>query len=110
MFLSPGYFGHIEEVNDGPSKARQPIGGINSTMVGTGFTMEGLDLTYLTVDLVSNFFMYKIRSYKLEIKSKSKMSEMSWQRKPYENLPAWIDEYTCRRYGDCIPELAEVNF
>ena len=49
---NPGLFGHIEGVNKGPAHARMPIAGKNSTMVGTGYTMEGLDLTYITVDLV----------------------------------------------------------
>jgi hypothetical protein len=44
-------------VNKGPAKARLPINGINSTMVGTGYTMEGLDLTYPTVDLVFKRFI-----------------------------------------------------
>jgi len=52
---NPGFFGHIENVNKGPSKARLPVNGKNSTMVGTGYTMEGLDLTYATVDLVIFF-------------------------------------------------------
>ena len=49
---APGLFGHIETVNKGPARARLPINGKNSTMVGTGYTMEGLALTYPTVDLV----------------------------------------------------------
>ena len=49
----PGLFGHVETVNKGPALARLPIQGRNSTMIGTGYTQEGLDLTYPTVDLVS---------------------------------------------------------
>ena len=54
---NPGFFGHIENVNKGPFQARLPINGKNSSMVGTGYTMEGLDLTYPTVDLVNQFFL-----------------------------------------------------
>jgi hypothetical protein len=35
-----------------------PIDGRNSTMIGTGYTMEGLDLTYPTVDLVSSVELF----------------------------------------------------
>ena len=53
---NPGLFGHIETVNKGPAKSRMSINGKNSTMVGTGYTMEGLDLTYPTVDLVIELY------------------------------------------------------
>ena len=47
-------------------------------MVGTGFTQEGLTLTYPTVDV---------------------LSEMSWRKGPILNLDKWFEEYSIRRYG-----------
>ena len=62
----------------GPSQARQPIQGLNSSMVGTGYTPEGLALTYPTVDI---------------------LSEMSWMKGPITNLDTWFEDYSQRRYG-----------
>jgi alpha-N-acetylglucosaminidase len=47
-------------------------------MVGTGFTQEGLALTYPTVDI---------------------LSEMSWRKSPITNLDKWFEDYSTRRYG-----------
>ncbi|XP_046631090.1 alpha-N-acetylglucosaminidase-like isoform X2 [Daphnia pulicaria] len=49
----------------------------NSTIVGTGLTMEGIDQNYVVYD---------------------KMLEMGWRDK-VPNLNQWFDEYTVRRYG-----------
>ena len=68
-------FGRAGNVNSRPFEAR---GLANSSMVGTGFTMEGIHNSYVMYDL---------------------MSEMSWRRRPVPDLPAWFAEYAARRYG-----------
>lgn len=50
----------------------------NSTMIGTGFTPEGLTDSYITTEL---------------------MSEISWRTEPVKNMTDWIDKYLTRRYG-----------
>jgi hypothetical protein len=47
-------------------------------MVGTGFTQEGLDLTYPTIDI---------------------LTEMTWRKEPIENVSKWFEDYSSRRYG-----------
>jgi hypothetical protein len=47
-------------------------------MVGTGFTQEGLDLTYPTIDI---------------------LTEMTWRKEPIENVSKWFEDYSNRRYG-----------
>ena len=49
-----------------------------STMIGTGFTPEGLTDSYITTEL---------------------MSEMSWRTEPVGNISKWIEHYCKRRYG-----------
>jgi hypothetical protein len=65
-------------MSSGPAKSKLPIDGLNSSMVGTGFTQEGLDLTYATVDV---------------------LSEMSWRTEPIQDLEKWFEDFATRRYG-----------
>ncbi|XP_075223790.1 N-acetyl-alpha-glucosaminidase [Lycorma delicatula] len=69
-----GMHGTVTQVNEGPFKARNMI---NSTMIGTGLTPEGINQNYVMYDL---------------------MNEMSWRKKPAE-LDSWFDNYSIRRYG-----------
>lgn len=49
----------------------------NSTMIGTGLTMEGINQNYVIYEL---------------------MTEAAWRNKPV-NLSEWIADYSVRRYG-----------
>ena len=60
-------FGRKNVINSRPFEARAIEG---STMVGTGFTMEGIHNSYIMYDL---------------------MSEISWRTKPIEDLDAWFE-------------------
>ena len=62
----------------GPGESRLPIGDVNSSMVGTGLTQEGLDLTYATVDI---------------------LMEMTWRTEPIADLDSWFEDFATRRYG-----------
>ena len=85
-------FGRRDSVNTRPSEARAMEG---SSMVGTGFTMEGIHNSYVMYDL---------------------MSEMSWRTEPIKDLDRWfqvpggyffhlfyefipVQAYGARRYG-----------
>ena len=83
-------FGRRDSVNTRPSEARAMAG---SSMVGTGFTMEGIHNSYVMYDL---------------------MSEMSWRTEPIGDLDRWfqvsssirlfyefisVQAYGARRYG-----------
>jgi len=68
-------FGRKDHVNQRPEQARKMV---NSTMVGTGFAMEGIHNSYV---------MYEL------------LSEMSWRQGPIEDLLQWFFEYAARRYG-----------
>ena len=61
-----GMFGRKDSVNTRPFEARSME---NSSMVGTGFTMEGIHNSYVMYDL---------------------LSEMSWRREPISNLTQWF--------------------
>lgn len=50
---------------------------VNSTMIGTGLTPEGINQNYVVYDL---------------------MSESAWRTEPV-NLSEWFTNYTIRRYG-----------
>lgn len=50
---------------------------VNSTMIGTGLTMEGINQNYVIYDL---------------------MSEQAWRTQP-TNLSEWFRDYARRRYG-----------
>jgi len=68
-------FGRKDNVNIRPSQARTMP---HSSMVGTGFTPEGIHNSYVMFDL---------------------LSEMSWRKKPIEGLTKWFQDYAVRRYG-----------
>ena len=51
---------------------------MNRSMIGTGFTPEGLTDSYITTELIS---------------------EMSWRQMPIKNQTLWIQNYLERRYG-----------
>ena len=66
MFVQIAMFGRRDSVNTRPSEARAMAG---SSMVGTGFTMEGIHNSYVMYDL---------------------MSEMSWRTEPVGDLDRWF--------------------
>ena len=66
MFVQIAMFGRRDSVNTRPSEARAMAG---SSMVGTGFTMEGIHNSYVMYDL---------------------MSEMSWRTEPIGDLDRWF--------------------
>ena len=66
MFVQIAMFGRRDSVNTRPSEARAMAG---SSMVGTGFTMEGIHNSYVMYDL---------------------MSEMSWRTEPIGDLYRWF--------------------
>jgi len=68
-------FGRKDNVNRRPFEARSMA---NSSMVGTGFTPEGIHNSYVMFDL---------------------LSEMSWRKTPIADLTGWFQEYARRRYG-----------
>ena len=72
-------YGRLQVINDRVHEARKMA---NSTMIGIGFTPEGLADNYVNVDL---------------------MSEMTWRDEPVEDLEQWISDYATRRYGRYHP-------
>jgi len=50
----------------------------NSSLIGTGFTPEGIHNSYVMYDL---------------------MGEMSWRSNPIQNIKLWFQNYATRRYG-----------
>jgi alpha-N-acetylglucosaminidase len=66
-------FGRAGNTNRRPAEARALH---NSTMVGTGFAMEGIHNSYV---------MYEL------------LSEASWREGPVEDLDLWFLEYAHRR-------------
>ncbi|CAL1367819.1 unnamed protein product [Linum trigynum] len=71
-------YGLLDSVASGPIEARQSE---NSTMVGVGMSMEGIEQNPIVYDL---------------------MSEMAFQHKKVD-VKAWIDLYSTRRYGKSVP-------
>ncbi|EGG15793.1 alpha-N-acetylglucosaminidase [Cavenderia fasciculata] len=76
-----GMYGKIPRITAGPIDARKQSPG----MKGTGLTPEAIEQNYIMYDL---------------------MSEMSW-RTTAPNMTEWINQYTQRRYGVFVPELAQ---
>lgn len=72
---SLGLFGRLGTINNRTFTARHMK---NSTMIGTGFTPEGLTDSYIATEL---------------------MSEMSWRSEPVPQLYQWVSDYATRRYG-----------
>ncbi|XP_044749402.1 alpha-N-acetylglucosaminidase [Coccinella septempunctata] len=69
-----GLFGNSDIINERPIEARKAV---NSTMIGTGLTMEGINQNYVIYDL---------------------MTETAWRDKP-TNLSDWFADYSVRKYG-----------
>ena len=76
-------FGRKDNVNTRPVQARAMP---NSSMVGTGFTPEGIHNSYVMYDL---------------------LSEMSWRKNPIKDLTKWFEDYAVRRYGSKNILIAE---
>ncbi|KAI3499382.1 hypothetical protein L1887_35181 [Cichorium endivia] len=75
-------YGVLDSVGSGPVDARISN---NSTMVGVGMSMEGIEQNPVVYDL---------------------MSEMAFQRKKID-VKTWLDSYSIRRYGKFVPLLQE---
>ncbi|XP_045479200.1 alpha-N-acetylglucosaminidase [Harmonia axyridis] len=69
-----GIFGNSDIINERPIEARTAA---NSTMIGTGLTMEGINQNYVVYEL---------------------MTEAAWRKEP-ANLTKWFGDYSTRRYG-----------
>ncbi|EDO46476.1 predicted protein [Nematostella vectensis] len=80
-----GLFGNIKSVSTGPPKAFQSF---NSTMIGTGLTMEGIE---------QNDMMFEL------------MNEMGYRLEPLNpvDLDNWIKDYALRRYGGTNPAIIQ---
>ncbi|KAJ8753533.1 hypothetical protein K2173_022774 [Erythroxylum novogranatense] len=71
-------YGVLDSIASGPVKARTSQ---NSTMVGVGMSMEGIEQNPVVYDL---------------------MSEMAFQHNNID-VKAWLDLYSTRRYGRSVP-------
>ncbi|KAK9875682.1 hypothetical protein WA026_009478 [Henosepilachna vigintioctopunctata] len=78
-----GMYGNSDIINERPIKARLDE---NSTMIGTGLTMEGINQNYVIYDL---------------------MTETAWRNEP-ANLGEWFTNYTIRRYGKRNDDVIDV--
>ncbi|XP_050508396.1 alpha-N-acetylglucosaminidase isoform X2 [Diabrotica virgifera virgifera] len=77
-----GMFGSANIINMRVIQARHSI---NSTMIGTGLTPEGINQNYVIYDL---------------------MTEQAW-RKESANLTTWFENYALRRYGKSNAKINE---
>ncbi|XP_024970214.1 alpha-N-acetylglucosaminidase-like isoform X2 [Cynara cardunculus var. scolymus] len=75
-------YGVLDSVGSGPIEARISK---NSTMVGVGMSMEGIEQNPVVYDL---------------------MSEMAFQHKKID-VKKWVDSYSTRRYGKFVPSVQE---
>ncbi|XP_015068221.1 alpha-N-acetylglucosaminidase-like isoform X1 [Solanum pennellii] len=75
-------YGVLDAVGSGPVEARTSE---NSTMVGVGMSMEGIEQNPVVYDL---------------------MSEMAFQHSPVD-VKAWIDLYSRRRYGRFVQPMQD---
>ncbi|XP_073224933.1 alpha-N-acetylglucosaminidase-like, partial [Cicer arietinum] len=75
-------YGILDAVASGPIEARISF---NSTMVGVGMSMEGIEQNPIVYDL---------------------MSEMAFQHKKID-VKVWVDLYSTRRYGRQVPLIQE---
>lgn len=73
-------YGYLDSVASGPVEARTSE---NSTMVGVGMSMEGIEQNPVVYDL---------------------MSEMAFQQNKVD-VKEWIDLYSARRYGRSVPTI-----
>ncbi|XVF09218.1 hypothetical protein REPUB_Repub07fG0073100 [Reevesia pubescens] len=75
-------YGILDAIASGPIEA---LTSENSTMVGIGMSMEGIEQNPIVYDL---------------------MSEMAFQQKKVD-VKGWIELYTARRYGRSIPSIRD---
>ncbi|KAF2354132.1 Alpha-N-acetylglucosaminidase tim-barrel domain [Trinorchestia longiramus] len=75
-----GLFGNVDMLLDNLAIARGP----NTTLVGTGLTMEGIDQNYVMYDF---------------------MMELAWGEPP-DNVSDWAARYAVQRYGSSAPQEA----
>ncbi|KAF7838380.1 alpha-N-acetylglucosaminidase-like isoform X1 [Senna tora] len=75
-------YGLLDAIASGPVEARKSV---NSTMVGVGMSMEGIEQNPIVYDL---------------------MSEMAFQHEKID-VKVWIDQYSTRRYGRSVPLIQE---
>ncbi|URD75623.1 Alpha-N-acetylglucosaminidase (NAGLU) tim-barrel domain [Musa troglodytarum] len=75
-------YGILDAIALGPIEARTSE---NSTMVGVGMSMEGIEQNPVVYDL---------------------MSEMAFRHKPVD-VKIWVDLYATRRYGRSVPALQD---
>ncbi|XP_064950061.1 alpha-N-acetylglucosaminidase-like isoform X3 [Musa acuminata AAA Group] len=75
-------YGILDAIALGPIEARTSE---NSTMVGVGMSMEGIEQNPVVYDL---------------------MSEMAFHHKPVD-VKIWVDLYATRRYGRSVPALQD---
>lgn len=75
-------YGILDAIASGPVEALKSV---NSTMVGVGMSMEGIEQNPIVYDLMSEM---AFRHEKLDVK-------------------AWVDRYSTRRYGRPIPLLKD---
>ncbi|KAJ6418316.1 hypothetical protein OIU84_001654 [Salix udensis] len=73
-------YGYLDSVASGPVEARTSE---NSTMVGVGMSMEGIEQNPVVYDL---------------------MSEMAFRQNKVD-VKEWIDLYSARRYGRSVPTI-----
>lgn len=73
-------YGYLDSVASGPVEARTSE---NSTMVGVGMSMEGIEQNPVVYDL---------------------MSEMAFQQNKVD-VKEWIELYSARRYGRSVPTI-----
>ncbi|CAL9765460.1 unnamed protein product [Musa acuminata subsp. burmannicoides] len=77
-------YGILDAIALGPIEARTSE---NSTMVGVGMSMEGIEQNPVVYDL---------------------MSEMAFHHKP-EDVKIWVDLYATRRYGRSVSALQDAR-
>ncbi|XP_077237893.1 alpha-N-acetylglucosaminidase-like [Tasmannia lanceolata] len=75
-------YGILDSIASGPIEARTSE---NSTMVGVGMSMEGIEQNPVVYDL---------------------MSEMAFQHNKID-VKMWIDQYPTRRYGSSVPAMQD---
>ncbi|XP_057443002.1 alpha-N-acetylglucosaminidase-like [Lotus japonicus] len=75
-------YGILDAIASGPVEARSSV---NSTMVGVGMSMEGIEQNPVVYDL---------------------MSEMAFQHNKID-VQVWVDLYSTRRYGRPVPLIQE---
>ncbi|KAJ7945919.1 putative Alpha-n-acetylglucosaminidase [Quillaja saponaria] len=75
-------YGTLDAIASGPVEARTSD---NSTMVGVGMSMEGIEQNPIVYDL---------------------MSEMAFQHKKVD-VKVWIELYSARRYGRLVPSIQD---